>query len=47
VHSAIVRAVKPLTCCGPEAQSDCCDPKGKAACCGTAGKHAAGTCACL
>jgi arsenite methyltransferase len=46
MHSAIVRATKPLTCCGPEAQSDCCDPKGKVACCGTAGKHTAGTCAC-
>jgi arsenite methyltransferase len=46
MHSAIVRAAKPLTCCGPEAQSACCDPDGKVACCGTPGAHAAGACAC-
>ncbi len=46
MHSAIVRATKPLTCCGPKASSDCCDPSGKVACCGTAAEHAAGTCAC-
>ncbi len=46
MHSAIVRATKPLTCCGPDTSSDCCDPNAKAACCGTAAEHAAGTCAC-
>jgi arsenite methyltransferase len=46
MHSAIVRAAKPLSCCAPEAQSDCCDPSAKAACCGTAGTHSAGTCGC-
>jgi arsenite methyltransferase len=46
MHSAIVRATKPLTCCAPEAQGDCCQPSAKSGCCGTAGQHIAGTCGC-
>jgi arsenite methyltransferase len=46
MHSAVVRATKPLTCCAPEAGSDCCAPGATAACCGTAGAHAAGSCGC-
>ena len=46
MHSAVVRAVKPQSCCGPDVQIDCCDSGGKAACCDATAGHAAGTCSC-
>jgi SAM-dependent methyltransferase len=44
MHGAIVRAVKPATCCAPSQAATCCEPAAKASCCGT--DHAPGTCAC-
>ena len=42
--SAIIRAIKPSSCCAPAAQATCCEPTAKADCCGA--DHAAGTCGC-
>ncbi len=42
--SAIVRARKPVGCCGPAKHATCCEPAAKADCCGD--QHAAGSCGC-
>ena len=45
MHSAIVRASKPLDCCAPGAQASCCAPENKADCCAS-GAHPGGSCGC-
>ena len=46
MHSALIRATKPIAdCCPPESQASCCEPADKAGCC-SPGAHEAGTCGC-
>jgi SAM-dependent methyltransferase len=45
MHSAIVRAVKPASCCTTGEHASCCEPEAKAICCSESG-HAAGSCDC-
>jgi arsenite methyltransferase len=45
MHSAIVRASKPASCCESSAQASCCAPESRADCCGS-GQHPAGSCGC-